>query len=59
MNILIYISICVIALSACDKRDEQTMPYNLTEESNVNPFFLENKVNSLTYRGRFYLRMKV
>ena len=53
MNILIYISICVIALSACDKRDEQTMPYNLTEESNVNPFFLENKVNSLTYRGRF------
>lgn len=53
MKLLIYITICVIVLSACGKKDEPTIPYNITEKSNLNPFFLENKVRSLTYRGRF------
>lgn len=39
VKILIYTLICVLFLSACGKKTQETVPSNLSEKSNLNSFF--------------------
>lgn len=52
-KLLIYIFICVVALSACSKKDEETVHSNLVEKSNLNSFFIENRFKLSKFKGRF------
>ena len=52
-KLLIYIFICVVALSACSKKDEGIVHSNLVEKSNLNSFFIENRFKLSKFKGRF------
>ena len=51
IKILLYFLFCVLFLSACGKKNQETIPSNLVEKSNLNSFFLENKL--VKFKGRF------
>lgn len=53
MKILLYFLFCVLFLSACGKKNQETIPSNLVEKSNLNSFFLENKFKLVKFKGRF------
>ena len=53
IKILLYFLFCVLFLSAFCKKNQETIPSNLVEKSNLNSFFLENKFKLVKFKGRF------
>ena len=59
IKILLYFLFCVLFLSACGKKNQETIPSNLVEKSNLNSFFLENKFKLVNYFWDCFIYKKI